>query len=182
MHPGAQAVAVCEGCGRPLCLACAVPVRGRVLGRECLPADATTPNGAEPAPAPRASTPRNLLGAGFAAALAATALPWTRFGEGARPFGAWAWDPRWSMLAAPAALAGLIVWVIGRRRGGRTWSVALAFLGAAVTAGSLLAILNPPPFTKPALWPWIGLVGGVLAMATASLEAVIAAPERRLFG
>ena len=170
-HPGAPAVAACDGCGRALCIVCAVPVRGRVLGHECLPADAKSPNGDEPLRPPRPGASRIVLGSGFGVALLATALRWTRFGEAARPFGAWAWDPRWSMLAAAAALAGSAIWVVGRRRGGRTWSVLLAGLGAAVAVGSLLSILNPPPFTKAAVWPWVSLAGGILASGAAALEA-----------
>ena len=142
-----------------------------MLGRECLPADVKSPDGNEPVPPPRPGVSRTVLGAGFGVALLATALPWTRFGEAARPLGAWVWDPRWSMLAAGAALAGSAIWVVGRRRGGRPWSVLLAGVGAAVTVGSLLSILNPPPFTKAAAWPWVSLVGGILASAAASMEA-----------
>ena len=35
-HPGEAGIAACELCGRWLCVACAVPVRGRVIGPECL--------------------------------------------------------------------------------------------------------------------------------------------------
>src|SRR6266545_746437 len=38
LHPASPSVAECQSCGRPLCLPCAVPVRGRVLGVECLEA------------------------------------------------------------------------------------------------------------------------------------------------
>ena len=36
-HPSVPGVGTCEVCGRPLCVACAVPVRGRLIGPECLP-------------------------------------------------------------------------------------------------------------------------------------------------
>ena len=35
-HPSRLTVGTCDVCGRPLCVECAVPVRGRVLGPECL--------------------------------------------------------------------------------------------------------------------------------------------------
>src|SRR2546422_598115 len=35
-HPAVALVGTCEVCGRPLCIACAVPVRGRLIGPECL--------------------------------------------------------------------------------------------------------------------------------------------------
>jgi hypothetical protein len=39
----------------------------------------------------------------------------------------------------------------------------VACVGVAV--GSVLAILNPPPFTKPALAPWVALAASVSALA-----------------
>jgi hypothetical protein len=41
--------------------------------------------------------------------------------------------------------------------------------GALVAAGALLAIVNPPPFTKPALAPWIALAAGLVAATLAAV-------------
>jgi hypothetical protein len=67
------------------------------------------------------------------------------------------------MLAAAGATIGCGVWL---RSGARASVARMAVLvgGAAVSAGSLFAILNPPPFTKPALAPWIALVAGTGAL------------------
>src|SRR5437879_3371574 len=90
-HPSSPSVALCDSCGRPLCLRCAVPVRGEVYGPECL-AEVLGPDGATAAtalPAP----PRNLLfdltGLGLVVAVVASLLPWTRFGQPSGVFGGW---------------------------------------------------------------------------------------------
>jgi hypothetical protein len=171
-HPAKPSVARCDDCGRPLCLSCAVPVRGRVLGPECLAAaigpDPSLPEVSERDPG---SSARAAAGVAFCLAAIATVLPWSRFGAGSEPFGAWSSSPTWSMLAATAAIAGLLLWV-GRRftSGSARWDVLLALAGALVASASVLAILRPPPFTSPWLGPWVSMVAGV-AGATAAIAA-----------
>lgn len=161
-HPLRLTVGTCDVCGRPLCLECAVPVRGRVLGAECLSEvlgddiPASTP----PRPWRRLRSPADrVTGALLAVAALVTLLPWTRFSTGSGFAGGWTFDIRWSMLAASAAVIGLAVWsAFARRPSVARTAVILA--GTLVVVGSLLAALNPPPFTKPALAPWIGLAAG----------------------
>jgi hypothetical protein len=104
------------------------------------------------------------LGALIAAAALATLLPWTRFGTGSGFGGAWSFDQRWSIVAACAGVAGLVAWLLLGRRPAAARIVAIVS-GSIVAVGSLMAILNPPPFTKPALAPWIALVTGAGAAA-----------------
>ena len=106
-----------------------------------------------------------VTGVFLAMAIGVTLLPWTRFSTGSGFAGAWATDPRWSMLAACGAVLTFIAWLGLARRA--TLARAVAILGGSLIAvGSLLAALNPPPFTKPALAPWIALAAGVGAMTT----------------
>lgn len=101
----------------------------------------------------------------FAIAVLATILPWSRFGAGAEPFGAWGRSPKWSLVAAIAAVAGLSL-SLARRfapRAGPAWDVVLALAGAVVVAASGLALLRPPEFTSPWLGPWAALVAGLIA-------------------
>jgi hypothetical protein len=161
-HPSRLTVGTCDVCGRPLCIQCAVPVRGRVLGAECLAevlgkeVPATTP----PRPWRRLRSPADrVAGACLAVAVLATLLPWTRFSTGSGFAGAWTFDIRWSMLAASASVIGLASWLAFGRRPSVT-RTATVVAGTVVVVGSLLAALNPPPFTKPALAPWIGLAAG----------------------
>jgi len=140
-HPGKPSVATCDECGRPLCLTCAVPVRGRVLGPGCLSRE-LGPELAPSPPAPAAGRPILLVtGIGFAAAAISTALPWKKFGEGSGPLGAWGLAPRWSILAGVAALLGLLVWAtvsLRGRRPGTKWAAALRLLAILVASGAVL--------------------------------------------
>jgi hypothetical protein len=163
-----------------MCLACAIPVRGRTLGVECLAAalgeDAPV---AEVAGREPGAAMRSLGRVAFAVGLAATMLPWSRFGPGSHPFGAWSSPPRWSMLAAVSALASLLISAARPldRAHRRAWDVAAAVAGILLVTGSVLALVRPPDFASPWLGPWVALGAGVLGSA-ASLEALRRSPDR----
>ena len=170
-HPGVAAIATCEGCGRPVCLTCAVPVRGAAYGIECLPSDVRTGDSVDGRLRPAALT---TAGIALVVALVSTALPWVRQG---RWFGAWVWpagrDFPWSMVAAPAALLGCVVWWSGRRRGSvRRVAFSLAVLGAAVSVGAYLAVGIPPEFTRPWVGPYVAGAAGLAGLSTGVLAAV----------
>ncbi|HEX9124297.1 MAG TPA: hypothetical protein VF984_13235 [Actinomycetota bacterium] len=179
LHPGSAAVATCDGCGRRLCLSCAVPVRGRVLGQECLAealGDESPPQPAEGGS--RSSRVRDLVaGISFTVAVITTILPWSRFGEGAGMFGAWG-RPRWSTLTAAAAVLGLLLWLVRGRApalSGAGWNLALAGLGALVALGGVLAGLRPPFASRAWFAPWLAAATGVVA-----LLACLPTPVRRV--
>lgn len=170
-HPSRSAVARCAGCGRPMCLPCALPVRGRVLGLECVPEDLVP----EP-PVPEVQGPRPSRAAGAAIALSvlATLLPWSRFGPDAGAFGAWGGPARWALVSTAAAVIAAAIWLVarlGRIATGRTTDVVLAALGVLVVVGAALAIWHPPAFTRTWLGSWVALLGGVATVATATLDA-----------
>lgn len=180
-HPSRLTVGTCELCGRPLCVECAVPVRGRVLGTECLSEvlGEDTPTSIPPRTWRRNRSPIDrAIGAFLAVAVLVTLLPWTRFGTGSGFAGAWAIDRRWSMLAAFGAVLTLVAW-LGPGRRPAVARAAATLGGAVIAVGSLLAALNPPPFTKPALAPWIGLVAGVTVMG-ASIRARVSSTASRV--
>jgi B-box zinc finger protein len=168
VHPGRIAIARCAECDRPLCVQCAVPVRGRILGPECLRKALGDEAPREPTPKrARRATSELVAGAAFACALVLTLLPWTRFGTGSGFAGAWATDLRWSMLAALAAFAGVAAWLAGRRFGRlalRTEVVA----GVLGGVGALMAMVHPPPFKHASIEPGIALAL-LLTGATAAL-------------
>src|SRR5688572_17820789 len=149
-----------------MCLACAIPVRGGTLGAECL-SSALGPHAvpAEAPPIEPGGTARALARFAFAVAVLATILPWSRFGAGAEPFGAWSRSPTWSMVAASAAVVGLALSITRRfvRNPGPAWDLLLAVAGALVVAASALALLRPPEFTSPWVGPWAALVAGLIA-------------------
>lgn len=180
-HPSRPSVASCDVCARPLCVECAVPVRGRVLGVECL---SGVLGDDIPAPVARPwrrrairSPMERVVGSLLTAATLTTLLPWTRFSSGSGFAGAWAIDTRWSMVAAIGSVLSLASWLaLGRRPGAAR--IASIVGGAVVVAGSLLAILNPPPFTKPALAPWLALASGVATVLAGAFVRPRPVPSR----
>lgn len=171
VHPNRVAAVHCAECDRPICVRCAVPVRGRVLGPECL-RDAL---GDE---APPESTPKQarrptvelVAGAAFCSAAAATLFPWTRFATGSGFAGAWASDLRWSMLAATAAVAALVSWAAGRSARPLT-SRAQIVLGLAGALGAVMAIAHPPPFKHASIAPAVALILLLVGATAAFLRA-----------
>jgi hypothetical protein len=165
-HPGRPTAAMCERCGRALCLVCAVPVRGVAYGPECLDEVLGPDASLVETPKPTRAPAELAAGVAIVVALLATFAPWTRFGTGSGWLhGAWSPDVRWSMVAAVSAVAAVVTWVIARpgHDGAARRVCMVACVGVAV--GSVLAILNPPPFTKPALAPWVALAASVSALA-----------------
>jgi hypothetical protein len=174
-------VARCENCGRTLCITCAIPVRNTVYGTECLAAvlgddvAAQAGNTARRAPSARLMT----VTCAFAVAVIGTLLPWTRFQEGSGPFGAWGLSPRWSLVAAVAAVVGLAASLRAWRETTAALATALRLSAVALVAGCVLAIGRPPAFAPAWLGPWVTLVGGAVATALAYGFVHPVARERR---
>lgn len=168
-HASAPVVGNCDGCGEPLCLACAVPVRGRVLGPVCLETELGDPPPSAIPPAPLPDPARRIADAGLLGVLLSTILPWSGVGLGAGPFGAWGTeDPRWASLVVIASLIACALLSIARLRGERLTRTAdrTAATGAlASTLAAALAILIPPPYTSPALGAWAAVAAGAVASA-----------------
>lgn len=144
-----------------------------MLGPECLEAaigpDPSLPEVPEREPARRARVATTVA---FAAAVVATALPWSRFGAGSEAFGAWSDRPAWSMVAAVAAVLGLAISLVGwfTRRELPVRDVLATLAGLGVEAACVLALLRPRPFTSPWLGPWVALCAG-FAAAIAAIAA-----------
>jgi hypothetical protein len=172
-HPGRPAIARCDRCEEAVCLACAVPVRGRVLGPGCVAAELGDPGLTAPPETERGAW--WIAVGGALVALVGTAAPWTRTGAGDRIMGAWVLDVRWSMVAAIAAVALLVVtW---RGVGARARSGVVA-LGLVVSIASALAIAFPPTFQVASWGPWVSAVGGAVAALAAWLLAREPRPTR----
>lgn len=158
-----------------MCLACSTPVRGQAYGNECLGAVIGSDAPTEPettSPGPDAAA-RTLSAIAFGLVVAATALPWSRFGPGSEMLGAWSRTARWSVVAAIAAVAGLALVLAqrgGRLRSRRGDAIATG-LGAIVVVASLLAVLFPPAFSRPWLGPWVAVFAGVLACGSSMVAA-----------
>ena len=163
-HPSKAAVARCSTCEEPVCLSCAVPVRGRVLGPECL-AELGDPSLTTPPEPDRAVAGSWGAVAGALLAVLATAGPWTRTGAGDRLLGAWVPSLRWSMVAAVAAIALLSAAWSFRAHGRRSGGVLVILGGTAVASAAALAIAFPPTFQAASWGPWVAAIGGVVAVA-----------------
>ncbi|HEX4941481.1 MAG TPA: hypothetical protein VFW51_03025 [Actinomycetota bacterium] len=175
-HPSRAAVARCSACEEPICLPCAVPVRGRVIGPECLAAELGDPQLTVP-PETVTAVPGSMAAvAGAVVAVVATIGPWTRTGASDRLLGAWVPSIRWSMIAALSAVALLVAAWWFRARGTRTLATLVIVGGAAVVSGSALAIAFPPTFQEASWGPWLGAAGGAIAAAGA-IASILA--ERR---
>ena len=113
-HPSVAMVGTCERCGRSVCSACAIPVRGTLIGPECLGAildeapSVTPPSLAVPATGDRVAV------AGFALVVLISMFPWSRFGDSSRYLGAW--TLHWSLAASLAGVAGLVFALFAWRR------------------------------------------------------------------
>jgi len=166
VHGGSKAVARCDGCGAWLCISCAVPVRGQVLGQECLPDDLKT--GPPPLPPGRVrQLALPLAGIGFAIATLSAFLPWKRYGLGSGAFGAWGMTWRWSILAATASVLGLALWsfcAVSRRWTGRRWVVCLRTLAILALGATALHFLRKPGFGPHSIGPWVAALGATVAL------------------
>lgn len=175
-HAGVQAVAECDDCGIPLCVSCAIPIKGVAFGYECLPEDLKTEL-PPPQPSRVRQLPLPVVGVGFAIATAAAVVPWKRYGLGSGPFGAWGVTPRWSIVAAVAALIGLGVWAtcgLSRRWTSGRWVATLRALAIVVAASAILHLLRRPGFGPHSIGPWISLAGAIVAVVGTRASRVLA--------
>jgi hypothetical protein len=177
-HPSRTAVARCGACDEPVCLNCAVPVRGRVLGPECLAAELGDPAMTTPPEPDRTVAGRWAAFVGAVLALIATVGPWTRTGAGDRLLGAWVPSVRWSMVAAVAAAALLPAAWWFRTKPARTGAILVILGGTAIASASALAIAFPPTFQAASWGPWAAAIGGAIAVAGA-VANVVAEPRPR---
>ena len=159
-------MARCSACEEPVCLSCAVPVRGRVLGPECLAelGDPTLTTPPEPARAVAGSWG---VVAGAVLGLLATAGPWTRTGAGDRLLGAWVPSLRWSMIAAVAAVVLMPASWWFRVHGSLSGGILVILGGTTVVSASALAIAFPPTFQDASWGPWVAAIGGTIAVVGA---------------
>ncbi len=158
-------MARCDSCGRQLCIRCAVPVRGKVLGHECLPAEFLVGAKVPPTMSARGRPVAPFAGVGFALLVFSTALPWSRYNVGSGPFGAWGLTLRWSLVTAVAAAVGIGLWAWSAVRARRTPRWTLIFVGLAAAVGAALDIVLPPAFSTPWIGPWVALVAAAIAIA-----------------
>jgi hypothetical protein len=175
-HPSRTAIARCSACDEPVCLTCAVPVRGRVLGPECLATELGDPAISTPPEPDRSVAGSWVALSGAVLALLATAGPWTRTGAGNRLLGAWVPSVRWSMVAAVAATALLPAAWWFRTHPARAGAILMILGGTAIALASALSIVFPPTFQAASWGPWVAAMGGIVAAAGA-IANIVAEPR-----
>lgn len=160
LHPGEPSVDVCASCGRPACLACAVPVRGDTFCSACA---ARLVGSVAEEPVPRRRSADVVAGTVFLLAAIATTLPWDRVGALSGFLSAWIprrapWAFLTGVLALLAASASL------RRREESRWArLGRVALGLAAAVAAIVALpapnlsaRGPVPFVVAALL-WLGV-------------------------
>ena len=178
-HPAVAQVAKCTRCRRPLCVACAVPIRGTVFGPECLPTvleDASIPTDPPVIVLPRGDL---IAAAGFGAVVLLSVLPWSRFGDAAGAFGAW--NPHWSLLAVGAATLGLILALVFWRRPRDPRLEIAVYLGlaAVVAVAAYLHHRHPPSLSSPSGVPFVATAAALVAAVAAAMKATALLRARR---
>lgn len=180
-HPGAPVVGRCDRCGRPLCLRCAVPVRGQVLDLACVSAVAGEPDpaGASRAPA-RVRSADPLATVGFGLVLLLSVLPWSRFGSRSGLFEAWLTP--WPLLAVLAAAVGLAFSVVSWRRWVdlRVQVAVHGGLAVVVWVGVLLFHLGPrDPLSAVTEAPAAALLAASLVLLSTARRTTVLLRARR---
>jgi hypothetical protein len=166
-------------CGRGLCLACAVPVRGQVFGPECLSTVLVDPPPPQQLQAPVPLRGNRLALTGFGWVLVCSIFPWSRFGDTSRYFGAW--SSRWSFFAATAALLGVAIAVLSLYRpiDARAETMGYAILAAIVVVAAFTYHRHPPLLSEATAWPLLAALGGAVAMLGAVANAIAMARARK---
>jgi hypothetical protein len=177
-HPTVARATSCEICNRPLCIACAVPVRGQVIGPECLSTVLVDPPPVHrlPVPIPTAGDRLTLLG--FAALVFVSVLPWSRVGDGSGFLGAW--TPHWSLVAALAGVLGVASILVWRYRpiDPRVEAAVSGVLAIVAAAAAYLHHRHPLLRGEYTVWPWFAVASagvamlGVLVKVSALLRAL----------
>jgi len=161
VHEDRPAIGVCASCGRRVCLACAIPFRGRVLCEECAARELGDP---APPPRPPARRPRTELAAAVLVgiALLATVPPWHSFGSLTGVLSVWGAEQEpWALAAAIGTLAALLggLWLTLIRRGSGPLLLGATTLPAIVAAvASARAVFGDPVVDHTAA-PFVTMLG-----------------------
>jgi hypothetical protein len=166
VHTDRPSVARCDSCGRPACLSCAVPFRGRILCQECASRELGAPPPAEPV-VPRPSRRLDVIVAAvLAVGVIGTVAPWHRAGPLTGMLSAWRPGPQpWPLLASITLVAALPAagWLLLSASRARPATVALTLLAAISAAATAVALAAAPDYTSPTAAPFVVLATATLA-------------------
>jgi hypothetical protein len=157
-HADRAAVASCARCGRPVCLECAIPVRGEVLCAEDAARELGSPLPNPPRVQP-SRRPELLAGTLLALALVATVPPWQGEGELTSILSAWrpGLEP-WALVACVSVLAAAalaLAPVVVNNGPGALLVVAYASLGILAAGATAVTLVAAPDFFSPTPAPFV---------------------------
>jgi len=169
-HPLVALVGDCDVCGRPLCLTCATPVRGRVVGPECLSQVLDTAPPTRPIAVPVSRTGDLVAAVGFTVVLALSVLPWSH-GLVSGPLSAW--TVHWSLVAVASAAIGLgaSIWAWRHPALAAAQTGLEAVAATTVGAAAVLHAQFPPSLSQPTAAPTLAVAGAAVAFVGALLKA-----------
>jgi hypothetical protein len=178
VHPDRGAVGLCEGCGRTVCLECAVPFRGAIRCERCAALELGDP---EPAPSERRRWLRaeHLQIAFLLIALGATIPAWHRSGTLTTRLSAWTFGlDGWAALSCVFLVSAFVVALAAAlRRSAAVRFVALASILSAMSATAIaIALVRAPGFFSATGAPFLAL-GGTAAAATLGAFRLLRRPR-----
>jgi len=152
VHLERPAVGACDSCGRAVCVACAIPFRGRVLCVGCAARELGEPVPPPQTPA-RSRAPDIVAAALVALALVAGTLPWHRLGGFTSFLSAWRpsaepWPFVATLMLVVAGLAATLPLRFGPRRPTRGGALAYGVASMAAAAAAVGEIYGSPDYVS----------------------------------
>ena len=169
-HPAIPEVGQCSVCGLALCLTCATPVRGDLVGPECLSAVLDEIPPPEPVPIRVPAAANWLVMGGFGLVVVLSIFPWSQYGDSSGYFEAW--TLHWSLLAVAVGLAGFAaaLWLARHPADLRIETALYSGLAVVVATAAVLHLRRPPPLSVSAVAPLLAILAALIALAGALIR------------
>ena len=172
VHPDRNAVALCERCGRTVCLECAVAFRGAVRCERCAALELGDP---EPVASIRRRRLRleHLALAVLVAGLIATLPPWHRSGTLTSMLSAWNLTlDGWAGLGCVAVAGSAVAALIGVLRPSTRARILALSLSSLASLAIVVALARAPEFFSSTVAPFLALAGSLIGTCVVAFSLV----------